>query len=106
MLVDPNVGVYRKYWLNQFNVNTNIHQHQKSMKPYHFITRWTVPATCREVYDILGEPQGLARWWPSVYLDVQILDPGISTQHQMMSGFPVDHLFYIQCRVVFNKTIG
>ena len=47
------------------------------MKPYHFITRWTVPATCKEVYDILGEPKDLARWWPSVYLDVQILDPGI-----------------------------
>ena len=25
--------------------------------------------------DILGDPLALARWWPSVYLDVQEIDP-------------------------------
>jgi len=43
---------------------------------YHFVTRWRVPATCAEVFDILGDPAGLARWWPSVYLEVVVLTPG------------------------------
>src|SRR5262249_4185768 len=29
-----------------------------------------------EVYDTLGDAEGLARWWPSVYLDVKVLSPG------------------------------
>lgn len=47
-----------------------------SAKSYHFITHWEVDATCKEVYDILGEADDLVRWWPSVYLDVKILEPG------------------------------
>ncbi len=46
------------------------------MASYHFTTRWLVEATCEEVYDILGEADDLPRWWPSVYLDVQILKKG------------------------------
>jgi|SRR5262252_1618994 len=42
---------------------------------YHFVTRWTVEGTCGEVADILGDPIELARWWPSVYLDVEELAP-------------------------------
>jgi hypothetical protein len=38
---------------------------------YHFVTRWRVEGTPREVYEILDEPTDLVRWWPSVYLDVQ-----------------------------------
>ena len=44
---------------------------------YHFVTRWQVEGTCGEVADILGDPIGLARWWPSVYLDVQELADAI-----------------------------
>jgi hypothetical protein len=43
---------------------------------YHFITHWKVKSTKEEVYDVLGDAPGLARWWPSVYLDVKILEPG------------------------------
>lgn len=45
---------------------------------YHFITRWELPgATCEEVYRILEDVEALARWWPSVYLDVRVLEPGL-----------------------------
>ena len=43
---------------------------------YHFIDRWRVRGTVREVADILGDGPDLARWWPSVYLDVQETKPG------------------------------
>jgi hypothetical protein len=43
---------------------------------YHFITRWTLQATAREVAEVLGDATQLARWWPSVYLDVKELKPG------------------------------
>ncbi len=43
---------------------------------YHFITRWRVKSTIEEVSEILGDPAGLVRWWPAVYLDVRMLQPG------------------------------
>jgi len=43
---------------------------------YHFISHWKVKSTKEEVYDVLGNAEGLARWWPSVYLDVKVLEPG------------------------------
>jgi hypothetical protein len=43
---------------------------------YHFITHWRVPGTLQEVNDILSNAADLPRWWPSVYLDVQVLEPG------------------------------
>jgi hypothetical protein len=42
---------------------------------YHFVTRWRVEGTCGEVADVLGDPLALARWWPSVYLEVDELEP-------------------------------
>ncbi len=42
---------------------------------YHFLTRWRVDGTCGEVADVLGDPLALARWWPSVYLQVDELEP-------------------------------
>jgi hypothetical protein len=45
------------------------------MSSYHFITEWHVEGTCGEVADVLGDPMGLARWWPSVYLAVEELEP-------------------------------
>ncbi len=38
---------------------------------YHFITRWRVRGTIQEVLDILGDPEDLPRWWPSVYIEVK-----------------------------------
>jgi len=43
---------------------------------YHFVTRWRVRATIDQVAQILGDAPALARWWPSVYLRVNQLEPG------------------------------
>jgi hypothetical protein len=43
---------------------------------YHFITRWRVEGTVEEVSDVLDHVTDLPRWWPSVYLDVRVLEPG------------------------------
>ncbi len=42
----------------------------------HFVTHWRVESTVEEVYEILNNARDLVRWWPSVYLDVQVLEPG------------------------------
>jgi hypothetical protein len=42
---------------------------------YEFLSRWRVEGTCGEVADILSDAPALARWWPSVYLDVEELAP-------------------------------
>jgi hypothetical protein len=46
------------------------------LNDYHFVTRWLVPGTPREVSDILGNPLELTRWWPSVYLEAEQIAPG------------------------------
>jgi hypothetical protein len=43
---------------------------------YRFLTTWHIPATAAEIADVLGDPADLPRWWPSVYLEVEILEPG------------------------------
>jgi Polyketide cyclase / dehydrase and lipid transport len=43
---------------------------------YHFITTWRIKSTIEEVSEIIGDPRGLTRWWPSVYLDVKVLEEG------------------------------
>ncbi|MFL6230126.1 MAG: SRPBCC family protein [Pyrinomonadaceae bacterium] len=47
-----------------------------SITDYHFVSRWRVGGTAEEVSDILADAEGLARWWPSVYLKVETLEPG------------------------------
>jgi hypothetical protein len=46
-----------------------------STNEYAFVSTWRVEGTCGEVADILGDPLTLARWWPSVYLDVHEVRP-------------------------------
>src|SRR6202051_5119532 len=41
------------------------------LNDYHFVTRWRVRGTIKEVLDILGDPEDLPRWWPSVYIEVK-----------------------------------
>jgi hypothetical protein len=48
---------------------------------YHFVTDWHIRGTESEVAEVLGDPLGLARWWPSVYLKVRELEPGDPTTH-------------------------
>ena len=43
---------------------------------YQFITRWRLRATADEVAGVLRDPRDLTQWWPSVYLDVQVIDDG------------------------------
>lgn len=45
---------------------------------YHFITHWRVAGTLEEVAAIIGDTADLPRWWPAVYLDTQLLEPGAS----------------------------
>jgi hypothetical protein len=47
-----------------------------SVNDYRFIDRWRVAGTVAEVADILEDALSLARWWPSVYFEVQELEPG------------------------------
>ncbi|HEY6406296.1 MAG TPA: hypothetical protein VIY29_02390 [Ktedonobacteraceae bacterium] len=47
-----------------------------SSNEYHFITNWRAHSTVEEVSDVLGDASDLVRWWPSVYLEVQVLEPG------------------------------
>ena len=43
---------------------------------YHFITHWRVPGTVKEVADVLGDALALPTWWPAVYLEVTLREPG------------------------------
>jgi hypothetical protein len=47
-----------------------------SSNDYAFVTTWRLPATRSEIVEILGDAADLARWWPSVYLAVDVLEPG------------------------------
>jgi hypothetical protein len=49
---------------------------KSSMYYYEFLTVWRVAGTPYEVMNILGDAGTLARWWPSVYLNVEPLDAG------------------------------
>ena len=42
---------------------------------YEFMSRWRVEGTCGEIADVLSDASALARWWPSVYLHVEELQP-------------------------------
>ena len=46
---------------------------------YHFITTWRIAATPKEISEVLGDAAGLARWWPSVYLQVRVVEAGDAT---------------------------
>jgi Polyketide cyclase / dehydrase and lipid transport len=43
---------------------------------FRFVTHWRVRGDVEEIYDVLADGPDLARWWPSVYLDVQELEHG------------------------------
>ena len=42
---------------------------------YRFVTRWLLPAKVSEVFETLEDAVGLARWWPSVYLEAREVAP-------------------------------
>ncbi len=43
---------------------------------FRFVSQWRVVGTAGEVAAVLGDIREFARWWPSVYLDVEELEPG------------------------------
>jgi len=43
---------------------------------YHFVTRWRVRGTVEEASAVLSRADDLPRWWPAVYLNVEVLVPG------------------------------
>ena len=47
-----------------------------SANDYAFVTTWRLPATREEITAILGDAAALPRWWPAVYLDVEVVEPG------------------------------
>lgn len=48
----------------------------QNINQYHFETNWRVRGTETEVFEILDDVKELPRWWPSVYLDVRIIEEG------------------------------
>lgn len=46
------------------------------LNQYVFLTHWTVEGKVEEVSHILEDLESYTRWWPAVYLDIQILDKG------------------------------
>src|SRR5438093_11084631 len=53
---------------------------------YYFITHWKVEGTVEEVSNILEDTVSLVRWWPSVYLEVEVLNPGDQTGRGKVVG--------------------
>jgi len=53
---------------------------------YHFITHWKVEGTVEEVSKILEDTTSLVRWWPAVYLEAQVFDPGDQTGRGKVVG--------------------
>jgi hypothetical protein len=47
-----------------------------SRHQYRFVTRWRVEGTPEEVYRLIDDPAEFVRWWPAVWLKVEVLDPG------------------------------
>lgn len=43
---------------------------------YQFISHWRVEGKINEVADLLKDTESLPCWWPSVYLEVEVLEPG------------------------------
>jgi hypothetical protein len=47
-----------------------------SAPEYRFVSRWEVLGTPDEVSDVLTDTRELPRWWPSTYLEAEVLDEG------------------------------
>lgn len=48
-----------------------------AVNDYQFITHWRMEnTTVKEIMEILGDAEDLKRWWPSVYLDVRVIEQG------------------------------
>jgi uncharacterized protein YndB with AHSA1/START domain len=43
---------------------------------YHFITRWRLESPPERVFELIRKPLDFPRWWGSVYLEVEQIEPG------------------------------
>ncbi len=43
---------------------------------YHILTRWELEASPQEVFDLIADAPSYPRWWPSVFLEARVLEPG------------------------------
>ncbi len=43
---------------------------------YRFLSEWSVLGTVHEVSDVLSDTRELPRWWPSTYLEAEVLEEG------------------------------
>jgi hypothetical protein len=43
---------------------------------YHFLTRWELEASSQEIFDLIADAPSYPSWWPSVFLDARVLEPG------------------------------
>ena len=43
---------------------------------YHLVSQWHVAGTPEEVSDILADAEAFPQWWPEVYLQVDVIEPG------------------------------
>ena len=42
----------------------------------HLSSRWELEATPREVFDLIADASSYPQWWPSVFLEARIVEPG------------------------------
>ena len=49
------------------------------VKEYHFITHWHVRGAVQEVTAIISDRTALTHWWPSVYLNAEVVEAGDAT---------------------------
>src|SRR5690348_12928723 len=64
-----------------------------ALNDYHFITRWRQPAPPEAVFTILEDAPSLVRWWPSVYLNVELINSG-ETERPIISLYTKGWLPY------------
>lgn len=53
---------------------------------YHLISHWRVPGALGDVAAILREPRDLVRWWPEVYLAIEVEDGNGKVVHVRSRG--------------------
>jgi hypothetical protein len=52
----------------------------RASNAYQFVSHWRIEGQLTEVADVLADGSGFARWWPSVYLDIKVVEPGDERQ--------------------------
>jgi len=74
---------------------------------HRFVTRWSVLGTVEEVAAVFADLRELARWWPSVFLDVEELEPGgedgVGRRARLHAKAWCPYTLYLQFRIVESR---